>query len=661
MVSGNLAYSIGWALVHFVWQGAIVGAATMLVLAALRKSGPNFRYIVACAGMLIMVILPIATAVTESRRAVRVPATMTQGVSQESITATVSVDNALSANPQHSFSREDLEAWLPAAVLFWFVGVCVLSLRTAVAWWIVQRMRRRAFTPAVEICSSIRSLALRMRVTRPVQIMESALVTVPTVIGSLRPIILWPVRAMTGLSAEQIEALVAHELAHIRRLDYFVNMLQSAVEILLFYHPAVWMVSRRIRVERENCCDDLAVAVCGDRLLYANALAGLEQLRSDRAALALRASGGSLIQRVRRLLGVPVSDRRNSAWIAIGMIALVVALAASARQGTFFAKPPMIRSTVPPASEAAQQVPQPPREPPVPPVPRVPPASPGSELINSKGENRSSWSSFGQRFEIRYAGAISLSDDGQDITGISPNSYLIVSETSLLGGFQRIELRGRADGTIERKYSTASGERSYEPEGRAWFAGVLPLIVRRAGFAAEQRVARILKQEGPLAVLAEISRLQTDHVRRVYFTRFFEQAKPAGLVLIQTLEQARRQISSDFELTELLIAAGNTLTFSTAEWDAYFQAFESVSSDFEHRRGLSVAADSNLPPEILARLLRSSDRIGSSFELASLLLHVNDRYKLEGEVRDAYLDAARQISSTYEKNRVLEALGKERR
>jgi len=661
IASGSLAHSIGWALVHFLWQGAIVGAATMLVLAALRTSSPNLRYIVACAGMLIMFVLPLATTVVTFRSDVEMPRAATQSIAPNSITAIVATQEGPSTHRQGLFSREDVEAWLPAAVLFWLVGVSILSIKTAVAWWSVQGMRRRALPPSAEICASIRDLASRLRITRPVQIMESALVTVPTVIGSLRPVILWPVTAMTGLPAEQIEALVAHELSHIRRWDYSVNLLQSAVEIFLFYHPAVWMVSDRIRVERENCCDDLAVAVCGDRLLYASALAGLEQLRSDRAALSLRATGGSLIQRVRRLLGVPVTDRRDAAWAAIAVVALVIALTASATEVTFSAKAQIADPYMPPAREAAQQRPQPPQTPPAPLASPAPQALSGFETINSRAESASSWSSFGQRFDIRYAGALSLSDDDKDIARISPNGYLIISEKPLLGGVQTIELRGRADGTIARKYSVTLGTRSYEPEGRAWLAEVLPVIVRRAGFAAEQRVARTLNREGPAGVLSEISRLQTDSVRRVYFTRFFEQAKPVGSVLAQTLEQASREISSDFELTELLIVAGTTLTFSPAEWDAYFRAFDSVSSDFEHRRGLSAVADSNLHPEILARLLRSTHRIDSSFELASLLLHVNERYRLEGGVRDTYLDAANHISSDAEKNRVLVALLKERR
>ena len=149
----------------------------------------------------------------------------------------------------------------------------------------------------------------------------------PTVIGWLKPVVLLPASALAALSPQQLEAILAHELAHIRRHDYLVNLLQTLVETLLFYHPAVWWLSRRIRIERENCCDDLAVSLCGDPVAYANALADLESLRSETAPthhIAMAATGGALLQRVRRLLGAPSSHSgRGPAWLA-GSAALLL-------------------------------------------------------------------------------------------------------------------------------------------------------------------------------------------------------------------------------------------------------------------------------------------------------------------------------------------------
>src|SRR5207245_10148390 len=135
--------------------------------------------------------------------------------------------------------------------------------------------------PAPQACiAALHRLAARLRVSRPVRLLQSTLVQVPAVLGWVRPVILLPASALTGLTPLQLEVLLAHELAHVRRYDYLVNLIQSAIEILLFYHPAVRWVSRRVREEREHCCDDLAVAVCGDAHLYARALLMMESLRA---------------------------------------------------------------------------------------------------------------------------------------------------------------------------------------------------------------------------------------------------------------------------------------------------------------------------------------------------------------------------------------------
>ncbi len=181
--------------------------------------------------------------------------------------------------------------------------------------------------PRPEILLNASRLIRALNITAAVTVLESALVHVPTAIGWLKPVVLLPAQAMTGLSMAQIDALVAHELAHIKRHDYLVNLFQSAIETLLFYHPAVWLISRRVRHERELCCDDLAIAACGDdRLTYVSALADLESLRQV-AAPALGANGGSLLNRVRRILGsdeAAVATSRTS-WTA-GVAILATAL-----------------------------------------------------------------------------------------------------------------------------------------------------------------------------------------------------------------------------------------------------------------------------------------------------------------------------------------------
>src|SRR5262249_35159064 len=148
----------------------------------------------------------------------------------------------------------------------------------------------------------LQRLKRRVAVSAVVYLGASLMVQVPMVIGWLRPCILLPVTALTGLSESQMEAILVHELAHIRRPDYLVNLLQTAIETLLFYHPAVWWVGKQMRIERENCCDDIAVVACGSAFEYAGALAEMEEIRGRAPAPALAANGGELLGRIRRIL-----------------------------------------------------------------------------------------------------------------------------------------------------------------------------------------------------------------------------------------------------------------------------------------------------------------------------------------------------------------------
>jgi GWxTD domain-containing protein len=167
----------------------------------------------------------------------------------------------------------------------------------------------------------------RLGITRVVMLANSALVQVPTVIGWLRPVILVPVGCLTGLAPVQIEAILAHELAHIQRHDYLIGVLQSFVEAVLFYHPAVWWVSKQVRRERENCCDDLAVRTSGDSFAYAKALSVLEEHRSFYPEVSLGANGGALMMRIRRLLGYKEAPAFSQ---LAGMTLLALAVAAAA-------------------------------------------------------------------------------------------------------------------------------------------------------------------------------------------------------------------------------------------------------------------------------------------------------------------------------------------
>jgi beta-lactamase regulating signal transducer with metallopeptidase domain len=319
----------GWTLIHFVWQGALLALATATGLRWCRRRSSEARYAVACLGLISMLAAPIVTAtflwapgstVLTSERSLP-PASGSE--------ATVpllrrSIGNVSSwPNTATVIDRSTLDALLFYLVWGWVAGVSLLLARLAGGCWRIHRLRVVSLTePVSPWQAASERLAARLGVHFSFRVVETGVVDAPGVIGSIRPMILLPVAVLTNMAPAQIEMILAHELAHIRRRDYAVNLFQTVAEALLFYHPCVWWVSARIREEREHYCDDVAVEVCGEPAAYAAALAELASWRASGAALAVGATDGALLARVRRLLGVPqgVAPRPISGLVAVGIL-----------------------------------------------------------------------------------------------------------------------------------------------------------------------------------------------------------------------------------------------------------------------------------------------------------------------------------------------------
>jgi beta-lactamase regulating signal transducer with metallopeptidase domain len=325
---------LAWSLLNFLWQGALVALAAWVACASLRKSRPHARYAVLLGALVLMAVTPAATAAylwCQPHGAVPA-ATVVGGLPGARAPLSPPLSSSASSPPPSSpVAADDSEPgtnWLAVLVACWSGTVVLLSLRSLGGWLSVQRLAHRRTAPvAAAVEEAARRLGERLGVRRAVRIVTSVAAEVPGVVGALRPVILLPVSVMTSLTPEQIEQILAHELAHIRRHDYLINLFQTAVENVLFYHPAVWWVSAQMRVEREHCCDDLAVEACGDATAYARTLARLEMLRDVCPGLVLAASGGSLLDRVRRLAGVehggrPVPPAWLGALVPVGIVVL---------------------------------------------------------------------------------------------------------------------------------------------------------------------------------------------------------------------------------------------------------------------------------------------------------------------------------------------------
>lgn len=321
--TSDLMQALTWSLLHFLWQGAAITALAAAVMFVFRT--PATRYL---AGVASIALMFIAFGVTFSSLYSAASDMTAAGAATPIPAAAVPAAASLFALPDAiAPSTPDVElAWVAQ---LWLAGVCLLALRIAFGLLFLEQLRRRNLTalPAalVERCERLQQ---RLGITRLVRYCECSRVSVPAVMGLFRPVVLLPVRALTGLTPGQIEAVIAHELGHIRRFDVAVNFFQVIAETLFFFHPAVWWLNKRIRACREECCDDIAIAACGEKAIYARALATMETWRAV-PEFALAATGGSVAARVARLLGLrdQKPDARASAVLTVTLV-LTAALAA---------------------------------------------------------------------------------------------------------------------------------------------------------------------------------------------------------------------------------------------------------------------------------------------------------------------------------------------
>ena len=294
---------LGQALLHFIWQGALIGLLAALVLNALRNVRPQARYAVACTALLLCVMAPLATMLF-----VLAPdlfeTDFANVFAASSPDAGAAVGDALALLAP---TPAQLHAYLPAIVATWAVGTCLLSLRMALGLAWVRRMRNAPQRPAqISWQARLDAIAEHFLLRRSVELRLVDHLESPVSAGWLRPVVLLPVALLTRMPTDLVEALLAHELAHIRRHDYLINLVQNAIEAVLFYHPVVWWLSHRIRVEREQIADQLASEVaCAPRHL-ALALSELSDLRRAPPGLAAHmvqaAKGNQLMARIQRLL-----------------------------------------------------------------------------------------------------------------------------------------------------------------------------------------------------------------------------------------------------------------------------------------------------------------------------------------------------------------------
>jgi bla regulator protein blaR1 len=391
LLSPTAMQSLAWALLHFLWQGTALAALGAALMALSRRA--RVRYVIGVTVLLLMLIAPIATCVLSWQ-----PNSSLVERSQSPASAATMANVKHQASPSAAWSSaasssvESSLGALPWLVEAWLVGVAFFSLRSAGGFLLLERERRKQSTVVedrvLEICHRLQD---QLGITRAIRYCECAWLQAPAVIGWFRPVVFLPVTALTGLSEEQLEVVIAHELAHIQRLDPFVNVFQVCVETLLFYHPAVWWLNKRIRAEREHCCDDMAVALCGNAVEYARALTLMEEWRSA-PVFAMAVNRGPLTARIVRVLGLKTL---GAGMRGIGLTGSVLCLSAALVAGNALlgmAHPPLVR-----AGFGAQAAPPPAANSPQPqasqsaPTPKPSPAHPQSGAQPTSSSSASSY------------------------------------------------------------------------------------------------------------------------------------------------------------------------------------------------------------------------------------------------------------------------------
>ncbi|MGF7138146.1 M56 family metallopeptidase [Roseimarinus sediminis] len=314
-ISPVFVEAIGWTLIHSLWQGALIALALTILMLLLRRNSAQLRYLLAFFSLLILTGWAAFTFSNAFRYANEKAELKALIEANPQYISTLLLDqNSDRATTTHTIDAKINFEWLKVrsflqrhfhlVFLFWVLGMVILVLRMLGGMLYARRLRNHQLIPlGSDWIEVVNNYSERLGIQRKVKAFFSPLAKGPMTLGTFKPVILFPVAAFTGLAVKDIEAIIAHELAHVLRHDYFFNIIQSAVEILFFYHPAVWMISAQIKAERENSCDNIAIGLTGDKPAYIKALAKIQitTVEQERLAMAFASHKTSVLQRIKRL------------------------------------------------------------------------------------------------------------------------------------------------------------------------------------------------------------------------------------------------------------------------------------------------------------------------------------------------------------------------
>ncbi|WP_020528102.1 M56 family metallopeptidase [Flexithrix dorotheae] len=309
----NMVEALSITILHSLWQGLLIAVLLGIILKILRRKSAETRYLASLSAMLVLLVVVVSTFLITFQSEENLntssglmPSIIYEDLSELSISSK-STKNSLSSLLSSFYNNtvETIKTYSDMIFICWLVGVGFFSLRFISGLYYIQKIKTQKVQPVTEYWQEkLEVMCAKMNISLKVSLFQSDLVEVPTVVGWLKPVILMPVSMLSQIPVAEIEAILAHELAHIRRFDYLFNILQSIIEILLFFNPAAWWISVCINDERENCCDDLALKATGSVKAYVNALANLAQTQYNTPEFSLSVMGkkGSVLYRIKRIV-----------------------------------------------------------------------------------------------------------------------------------------------------------------------------------------------------------------------------------------------------------------------------------------------------------------------------------------------------------------------
>lgn len=566
--------------------------------------------------------------------------------------------------------------WTALVLPVWLGGVAAVLLLLAVSMARIAWLAR--ITPRVEDegwLILVEDLSRELGLTRHVRVLQTNGPAMPMTWGIRRPVILLPAEA-DAWTAERRRDVLLHELAHVKRHDFLIQLIARVACAVYWFHPLVWLAVTRLREERERACDDHVLRAGATPSAYATHL--LEIARGLRAARATSLASVAMArpaQLATRLIDVLDARRCRDtlstrsalpAWIAAIVVVVPLAAAAPRVAETASSESPIV-DTIPRlpspllkgkrATRPAAVTPQPRRV-----------VLDTLRGCGTEGSRRSTHSHEGDGDVVTVStttgrcvvnfdadGKFTFNDDFTDIATIASGGRVVI-EVDYGVKDRRLTMQRGGNG-IERTYTVDGVVRPFDDEAKVWLTETLTFLLRRTGFMAQERARWILDRRGIQGLIAELGELTGDYTRRIYYQTAVESGKldAAGYERLVTL--AGQTISSDYELAELLIAVSKTQPLTPRMQTGFVTAAKSISSDYERHRVLTAALSRpGLTPDVQAGMLDAAADINSDYELAELLIELNNARRIDDAVRPAYFKAANSLQSDYEHRRVLDAV-----